>query len=73
MDCIRQHREFIATAPSGRTVAVYQPDETMNIVKWIGQETGGMTALHAGRAVNKTNPKYKSTLNLDVSVAIGTE
>jgi hypothetical protein len=27
-----QHREFIATAPSGRTVVVYQPDETMNIV-----------------------------------------
>jgi hypothetical protein len=27
-----QHREFMATAPSGRTVVVYQPDETMNIV-----------------------------------------
>jgi hypothetical protein len=27
-----QHREFIATAPSGRTVVVYQPDETMNVI-----------------------------------------
>jgi hypothetical protein len=28
-----QYREFIATAPSGRTVVVYQPDETMTIVE----------------------------------------
>ncbi len=27
-----QHREFITTAPSGRTVVAYQPDESMNIV-----------------------------------------
>jgi hypothetical protein len=27
-----QHREFIATAPSGRTVTVYQPDDTLNVV-----------------------------------------
>jgi hypothetical protein len=27
-----RHREFIASAPSGRTVTVYQPDDTMNIV-----------------------------------------
>ena len=26
------HREFIATAPSGRTVVVLQPDDTMNII-----------------------------------------
>lgn len=26
------HREFIATAPSGRTIVVFQPDDTMNIV-----------------------------------------
>ena len=25
-------REFIATAPSGRTMVVYQPDDTMNII-----------------------------------------
>jgi hypothetical protein len=27
-----QHPEFIATAPSGRTVTVYQPDDTLNVV-----------------------------------------
>ncbi|MEX2317624.1 MAG: hypothetical protein WD669_10770 [Pirellulales bacterium] len=27
-----QHREFMATAPSGRTVTVYQPDDTLNVV-----------------------------------------
>jgi len=27
-----QHPEFIATAPSGRTVSVYQPDDTLNVV-----------------------------------------
>lgn len=27
-----QHPEFIAAAPSGRTVTVYQPDDTLNIV-----------------------------------------
>ena len=27
-----QHREFLATAPSGRTVIVYQPDDSFNIV-----------------------------------------
>jgi hypothetical protein len=27
-----QHPEFMAAAPSGRTVTVYQPDDTMNIV-----------------------------------------
>ncbi len=26
------HREFMATAPSGRTVTVYQPDDRLNIV-----------------------------------------
>jgi hypothetical protein len=26
------HREFIAFSPSGRTVVVYQPDESFNIV-----------------------------------------
>ena len=26
------HREFMAMSPSGRTVVVYQPDDTMNIV-----------------------------------------
>jgi hypothetical protein len=26
------HREFMATAPSGRTLAIYQPDDTCNIV-----------------------------------------
>jgi hypothetical protein len=26
------HREFLASAPSGRTVVVYQPDDTFNIV-----------------------------------------
>jgi hypothetical protein len=26
------HREFIASAPSGRTVTVYQPDDTMNVI-----------------------------------------
>jgi hypothetical protein len=26
------HREFIASAPSGRTVVVFQPDDSMNIV-----------------------------------------
>ena len=27
-----QHPELLATAPSGRTVTVYQPDDTLNIV-----------------------------------------
>ena len=26
------HREFMATAPSGRTIAIYQPDDTCNII-----------------------------------------
>jgi hypothetical protein len=26
------HREFIASVPSGRTVTVYQPDDTMNVI-----------------------------------------
>jgi hypothetical protein len=26
------HREFIATAPSGRTIVVYQPDDSFNVV-----------------------------------------
>ena len=27
-----KHREFMATAPSGRTVVVYEPDDSFNIV-----------------------------------------
>ena len=27
-----QHREFVATAPSGRTLTVYQHDDTLNII-----------------------------------------
>lgn len=26
------HREFVAQAPSGRTLVVYQPDDSMNII-----------------------------------------
>ena len=26
------HPEFLAAAPSGRTVTVYQPDDTLNVV-----------------------------------------
>ena len=26
------HREFIMSAPSGRTINVYQPDDTLNII-----------------------------------------
>jgi hypothetical protein len=26
------HRDFIAAAPSGRTLAIYQPDDTFNLV-----------------------------------------
>lgn len=26
------HREFMASAPSGRTVIVYQPDDSFNVV-----------------------------------------
>lgn len=26
------HREFMAAAPSGRTIVVYQPDDRMNII-----------------------------------------
>jgi hypothetical protein len=26
------HREFMASAPSGRTVTIYQPDDTINVV-----------------------------------------
>jgi len=27
-----QHREFLAMSPSGRTVIVYQPDDSFNII-----------------------------------------
>lgn len=27
-----RHREFMATAPSGRTVIVYEPDDSFNII-----------------------------------------
>ena len=27
-----QHQEFVAMSPSGRTVVVYQPDDSMSIV-----------------------------------------
>jgi hypothetical protein len=27
-----RHREFMATAPSGRTLVVYQPDDSFNII-----------------------------------------
>ena len=27
-----EHREFMASAPSGRTVIVYQPDDSFNII-----------------------------------------
>ena len=27
-----KHREFIMAAPSGRTILVYQPDETLNVI-----------------------------------------
>jgi hypothetical protein len=26
------HRDFIAAAPSGRTVTVYQPDDSLNVI-----------------------------------------
>ena len=26
------HREFIMSAPSGRTIVVYQPDDSMNVI-----------------------------------------
>ncbi len=26
------HPEFIASAPSGRTITVYQPDDTLNVI-----------------------------------------
>jgi hypothetical protein len=26
------HREFIMSAPCGRTISVYQPDDTLNII-----------------------------------------
>jgi hypothetical protein len=26
------HREFIMAAPSGRTISVYQPDDTLNVI-----------------------------------------
>ena len=26
------HREFMASAPSGRTITVFQPDDTLNII-----------------------------------------
>jgi hypothetical protein len=27
-----QHREFMASAPSGRTITVYQPDDSLNVI-----------------------------------------
>jgi hypothetical protein len=26
------HREFLASSPSGRTITLYQPDDSMNII-----------------------------------------
>ena len=26
------HREFVMSAPSGRTISVYQPDDTLNVI-----------------------------------------
>ena len=26
------HREFMMAAPSGRTISVYQPDDTLNVI-----------------------------------------
>lgn len=34
-DCRRipvKHREFMATTPSGRTIVVYEPDDSFNII-----------------------------------------
>jgi hypothetical protein len=28
-----RHREFLATAPSGRTVIVYQPDDSFDVIE----------------------------------------
>jgi hypothetical protein len=27
-----KHREFIMSSPSGRTLSVYQPDDTLNVI-----------------------------------------
>jgi hypothetical protein len=31
-DIAVQHPDFVAAAPSGRTIVVYQPDDSMNVI-----------------------------------------
>ena len=50
-----QHPELLATAPSGRTVTVYQPDDTLNIVDLLL-----VTDLEIKPNSSKSGPRHKS-------------
>ena len=49
------HREFMASAPSGRTITVYQPDDTMNVVDLLL-----VTDLEIKPATNGTGKRRKT-------------
>ena len=50
------HREFIMTAPSGRTISVYQPDDTLNIIDLLL-----VTDLEIKPTTNKSGKSRKSS------------
>jgi len=50
-----QHPEFLATAPSGRTVTVYQPDETSTVVDLLQ-----VTDLEIKSNSTKSGPRKRS-------------
>ncbi|MFI5456133.1 MAG: hypothetical protein ACHRXM_11850 [Isosphaerales bacterium] len=49
------HPEFLATAPSGRTVTVYQPDETSTVVDLLQ-----VTDLEIKSSSTKSGPRKRS-------------
>ena len=50
-----QHREFIAPAPSGRTVIIYQPDDSWNVIHLLL-----VTSLEFKPAKNGSSKRRKS-------------
>jgi hypothetical protein len=48
------HREFMASAPSGRTITVYQPDDTLNVIDLLL-----VTDLEIKRATNGSGRRRK--------------
>jgi hypothetical protein len=49
------HREFVMAAPSGRTISVYQPDDTLNVIDLLL-----VTDLEVKPATNGTGKRRKA-------------